>query len=993
MSTTTPVRGRDTQQDSDGDTSYNPSHQNYEKQFSFDDIVNNGLKDVEARGTDIINDDASSSESVRQREQAPRISTPLPQVQPKQKSAPNRVQQIISKFKPSKKLKGKSSLAALLLLLFGGGTALTVFFSPGLVIIGFKEVMTQNLNEQLHTVSERETLLMRAKMKDLTNGSCGTVKIQCRFSTISDEQVKKFKAAGIEIKTTPKAERKFFNGKRGQILEINYIDKEGVTVIKSAEELQRNLLNNVPFRSAMIKGFNPSMMSINDRLGLGYLKKIGASKGLVITGETDEDKQRNLDKTVAKGAKLDTKSIVTKTDKDGKETYYDSDGNELTKEQVDAATEQSKRFAEDSKNGGTSAVLKNAVKGANIVGYMDSACTVYNTFRLVSGLAKVEREAQLARLAMSLVLTPADASKAGDITPDSLEFAGKVLNTPYESDTAINQSSLYSNALTTQKDPEKGMTATDGPGYRMMAYGEAPDLSMRASQFMVGGGSVALLDGVLRGVATVVNGGDPNPQQVSQKCGWIQNPVVRITGLTIGIVAGVGTFGLSTAIGIGGSTVVSLALPYLESQVAGLLAGDGVNNLSSVNAGDGVVVGAGGLFGGIARTRGLKPLSASEGMKYAVASQTTKSQYVESQQYLARATPFDINNPYSFLGSIGMTISPLLQRSKTSASMALMNVTSLIPTSFASLTKTAGAASRTLDPDYYNKCNDEGYKQLGLGANAFCVVSYGISEDELKILPGTVIGYMVGNGEIDTESENGDAKDNGKDWNYVKWMKECPNRTVGWGENQDENQGNGWNCVDPAKEPQNKFYRLFHIDKSVDAALDGEPIAASGSAAAATQSDVTGSGWTFPTATTARITSGYKTNERPDHNGVDLAFGSASETLGQPIYAARDGVVTAAGKADGYGNWIVIKHEIGGKTYSTVYGHMFDDGVLVKAGDQVKAGAVIGKIGNNGQSTGPHLHFEIWDGDPVGWWKGQQIDPTPIIEQSRRPAGDGAINV
>jgi murein DD-endopeptidase MepM/ murein hydrolase activator NlpD len=118
----------------------------------------------------------------------------------------------------------------------------------------------------------------------------------------------------------------------------------------------------------------------------------------------------------------------------------------------------------------------------------------------------------------------------------------------------------------------------------------------------------------------------------------------------------------------------------------------------------------------------------------------------------------------------------------------------------------------------------------------------------------------------------------------------------------------------------------------------------------------------------------------------------ASGALGKPIYAARDGVVVASGPADGFGNWIVIKHTIDGNTYSTVYGHMYDDGLLVKVGDTVKAGQQIGTIGNNGQSSGPHLHFEIWDTlrtNPVCTRNGAaehtdcSIDPAPIIEKAK----------
>lgn len=87
------------------------------------------------------------------------------------------------------------------------------------------------------------------------------------------------------------------------------------------------------------------------------------------------------------------------------------------------------------------------------------------------------------------------------------------------------------------------------------------------------------------------------------------------------------------------------------------------------------------------------------------------------------------------------------------------------------------------------------------------------------------------------------------------------------------------------------------------------------------------------------------------HSGIDLA-----SSKGTKIYASRDGVVTLAGWNGGYGNCIKIEHE---ENYHTLYGHLDYGGLLVKVGDEVKKGELIGLMGSTGYSTGPHLHFEI----------------------------------
>lgn len=152
---------------------------------------------------------------------------------------------------------------------------------------------------------------------------------------------------------------------------------------------------------------------------------------------------------------------------------------------------------------------------------------------------------------------------------------------------------------------------------------------------------------------------------------------------------------------------------------------------------------------------------------------------------------------------------------------------------------------------------------------------------------------------------------------------------------------------------------------------------------------------------TYRISSGYGPRGGAFHHGVDFAA-----PRGTPIYATADGTVAAAGTASGFGLWIVLDHRAaGGAVYSTVYGHMdslqLPDGSSVKPGDVVSAGQEIARSGNNGQSTGPHLHFEVWPGgrlsggrdvDPMGWLQSNAGTTAESSSPAPPPsAGDGEV--
>ncbi|WP_027231419.1 M23 family metallopeptidase [Phyllobacterium sp. UNC302MFCol5.2] len=107
------------------------------------------------------------------------------------------------------------------------------------------------------------------------------------------------------------------------------------------------------------------------------------------------------------------------------------------------------------------------------------------------------------------------------------------------------------------------------------------------------------------------------------------------------------------------------------------------------------------------------------------------------------------------------------------------------------------------------------------------------------------------------------------------------------------------------------------------------------------------------------------------HSGMDFRA-----IAGTSVLATANGTVTAAEYAGGYGNMVEIDH---GNGLVTRYGHMSQ--ILVKTGQRVKLGDVLGKVGSTGRSTGPHLHYEVRR-------NGNAVDPTTFLAIGRQIAAD-----
>ncbi|MCX8026823.1 MAG: M23 family metallopeptidase [Thermodesulfovibrionales bacterium] len=119
-----------------------------------------------------------------------------------------------------------------------------------------------------------------------------------------------------------------------------------------------------------------------------------------------------------------------------------------------------------------------------------------------------------------------------------------------------------------------------------------------------------------------------------------------------------------------------------------------------------------------------------------------------------------------------------------------------------------------------------------------------------------------------------------------------------------------------------------------------------------------------------RITSYFGNREAPrkgdneHHSGIDISAPSGTQIL-----ATADGIVSFSGWSSGNGNVVIIEHGMG---YTTLYAHNSKN--LVNEGERVKRGDTIALVGSTGNSTGPHLHYEVW-------YKGKAVNPMKYLKE------------
>lgn len=898
----------------------------------------------------------------------------------------------------------RNPLVLILIMLFGGGGIFAAILAPGITLLSLSDIIERDLNSQLSAWQQTSNQLWRSKLKQSTNGICGTVSVKampCRLATVKTKSFDRGIKKANEV-SKGRVVVEYDNGARygpgrGKITKLEWTDESGTKHdLTDGNKFVERMQSDLEFRRTMNIVHSPRFHMYKTQTSLDFMKKMGTSFSKKLQGDTPEEVEESAKRATSGTASVDLKEPIVTEDEEGNRTYTDPDsGRVLTPEEVEKI-EQQRQSIRSSPT--TQSVMRGLLAGALITGAVDTACSVYNISRSVYTLAKVKRAEELIQHYM-IYNTEAHAMRAEMATPATVEYASNNIQEMVPNKQIADESAMATTpageSLPMIDNPDAGKTGMDSRVLAMSANQDYPKNGFDASTqaLMPGGGFTGTLGKINQAIAETLGASDP--ATITERCQIVQNPVVRTGALVIGIAAGIGTFGASTAASIAGSTLLAFALPYLTAQLADMAAGrvtDGLKGLASVDA---TAMGGSLFFNGLARENGLMTMSPERMADYQNGKREALAYYDDLDKQAALSEPFDITNQFSFAGSLARTATPIATQIKSGGLGALHSLGSLASLAGSSLLPSSQADDGRkvlIRPERYEQCEDIDYKALGenVAVDPTCIMIFGLPEEGMNIDPIENAEWMLANNEVVAGSDSGEPVDNGRDWNYMKYLEQCVDAQPGVPIDPESNPTNGGGCTDEKNFDKNWHYAKFKLSYEVNLAMEQELPGMKGGADgefSGGQGELGLEGWAYPTdKEKTQNTSGFGMRGGSMHYGVDLAG-----PLDTPIYAARDGEVVAAGPASGFGNWIIIRHDMDGKRVDTVYGHMSTRGVLVKRGDKVEAGKQIGLIGNEGFSTGPHLHFEIWDGGrtSISGGNGKAVDPQPYLDKAAGGSGDG----
>lgn len=864
-------------------------------------------------------------------------------------------------------------------VLIGGSFGFGTFFAvPAALMSMLDRVITNDSADSART----NLIMRRSRLGAIIGKASCTIKVSCKITTMSEKEADNWKKRGFKLEPNePDADGRY------KIKSITFPDGFKAD---SGKKFQQHIKGDIHARVAANSVINIRSGPFN-AIHSKYRKvlaKYDLAKGKIFKASQDRDK--------AKRTKAMKDDIDRHTDAAPRDADLDTRKSKYEEKFKNTASGKKLKALLDKTGAG-----RGLAKASNAGDVISFACLAFSTVKGTIAATKALWYKDLIVFAMPFMQTAAQIIDQGNVEPEKVEFMGDRLTWYLKESYVGTYQETYEPDGEIDVREEVGLTAMDSQGIMAMLHGDTSKLREFTKQYMGWGITAAVVgSGVVGQIEESFPGGKENIRRLCNA-----GNVASWAGLALCIASVIGAAVCAagiTAVLVWGDDILKKAVEKIQDPALELMAKLKLDSdLKGVRLGNAIAAGVGLMMADYARGGGLRAATTAVQVKDFITA--TDEVYEENTEeiarYEARQNPFDASNQYSFISQVATAINPY----RSNDNSLFSNFANIFATAVTPI-KLSGDTTHALlyQPTLLGRdgiaegrtanCEDEDIHKIGavcdLTGETVGITTKEILKQAAKQTDGEGemiaenVKYMVEKEYID---EDGKFKE---DSDYAKYRKFCTEQRIDPpGTSTEEVTSGDYEWSTYAKCIGNDINGEKIEDEEFDKMLDNFAIYYNMCETQIPMADEVENcwgkeekpqeavpcqqGWTFPTDRGAvQNTSGFGERWGTQHQGVDLAG-----PIGTPVYAACEGTVVAAGSASGFGQWIVIDHDINGKKVSTVYGHV--DTIDVSVGQQVTAGQKIGTIGNRGESTGPHLHFEIWEGGRLDG--GSAVDPAPQI--------------
>lgn len=906
------------------------------------------------------------------------------------------------------KLRGKGPLGGIVaLLLVLGGTGAS-FLGPASLLTNFSSILSNHMDFGNRLLGKTGKSYATAIFG---NRNCSTATIKCKFTTVSEKRMNEWKKRGIEVKADKNAFGRykvrglvFPNGK-----EVN--TKRAYNNLKFSDPYNYSKLQRFPIRATYLD----ARSSINKSL-----KKFNVNLSDKFRSSNKKDKE---EREKENNKKMDQKTD-SEPDKDTRIKKIKSTG----KERISSATSSAKAKLSSFREGLKAA---NPVIGAGLL-----ACTTLTIIKSTQAAIILLWHAELIKFMIPFIQAGSQAKEAGvngEFDWETAEYYGDRLTH------AVTQKEIDADPEDAITQDMLGKTAMDSAGFAAALNGDFGNYNplyqgWGPASKVWGAGTIKEIEGYLNSaissVSTLPGVPDIDPNKgVNYGCKALQYAAYagliacggpQIVGCAVSLVT-------RFAIGaLAGDEIVELITGELSDEAMEMIAkADLTTNLSGPALGDAIVSGAGVLASYSDRASGLavagnsnQAFTAYRDLLHDVDFQESK---IAKNPDSTSKNQFDIQNKYSFAGRVASAVSNVPWDGTLLSGIAnTIGITSKLP---------SGASASAMKQGVYQPIEVLSSEEKFRGALKDCQ-STGLTELGIPCIGESGRAIPVIGDVVDDCLDREAAQDSGTscieraiDYLSTKKYEDSEGNQISYIDDETGEPG-GWPEYPSTNEYKNPFlmfmkfcgndrqYPLGYTDIPIEDGAkdsadwhDGSACAYSGDKAKdddlawmsyyytmciahyASDNDqdycwnvepaaaVTNTGsWVIPTSGPCLSSYGFRWGTI--HRGIDI-----SPPSGTPIVAPTSMEIIFAGpKPDGYGVSVVAKATDGSNS-SFRFGHMLDQ-PPVSAGQKVSKGQTIGRVGSTGDSTGPHLHLEIFPSgvDPMTYTGA--VDPVPVLAKN-----------